>query len=357
MRSRTNGGVIGAFSYPTKNYANGVFFIHDAGIYNTGSNPIWPIYSGYLLDVTTTGDVSIDPNDSNYKFATFTANGSFQVVTGSSQIEMLIVGGGGGGGGAFVNSGGAVEGAGGGGGGAVVIVNQWINPGTTITVTVGTGGTFGHGTISGQYSTSGTRSSAVCPNFAFYALGGGNGAHWNSNIGAINAVNGGSGGGGFGGYYSPSSSIQNSSYGYGYGYNGGSSTYINSYYSAGGGGGAGGAGGPGVNAGWTNGDYNGDGGPGIIWNRTGQYYGPGGAGSFVDVNGIYGTLRYANGGRYYNSSNTSSFYSSLTVPSTPTTYGAGGHGGPARYTNSTNYWGYYGSNGANGVVIIRYRYK
>ena len=94
MRSRSNGGIIGAYALPTQNYANGVFFIHDAAIYNTGTSPIWPLGTGYIYSATG-GTISTAVDNSNYKTHTFTANGTFTVVNGSGPMEILVVGGGG----------------------------------------------------------------------------------------------------------------------------------------------------------------------------------------------------------------------------------------------------------------------
>ena len=97
MRSRSNGGVIGSYALPNQNNANGVFFIHDAAIYNTGLNPIWPLSTtgGILYSVSGTGTTSVALDNSNYKLHTLTSNGTFTVTTGAAFIEIFMVGGGG----------------------------------------------------------------------------------------------------------------------------------------------------------------------------------------------------------------------------------------------------------------------
>ena len=146
MRSRSNGGVIGAYALPTQNYANGVFFIHDAAIYNTGPNPIWPLGTGFIYSATG-GTISTAVDNPNYKLHTFTANGTFTVATGSAYIEILLVGGGGPGGTGRTNSTGEyyVCGGGGAGGSVTLVESVFVNPGTTFTVEVGQGGTVAIG--------------------------------------------------------------------------------------------------------------------------------------------------------------------------------------------------------------------
>ena len=78
MRSRSNGGVIGAYSLPNQNYANGVFFIHDAAIYNTGLNPIWPLAAGFIYSATG-GTITTAVDNSNYKVHTFSEIGRAHV--------------------------------------------------------------------------------------------------------------------------------------------------------------------------------------------------------------------------------------------------------------------------------------
>lgn len=141
MRSRSNGGVIGAYALPTQNYANGVFFIHDAAIYNTGPNPIWPLGTGFIYSASG-GTVTTAAFNSNYKTHTFTSNGTFTVTTGTGILDILMVGGGGAGGSVYTTNASYDNSAGGGGGGGGVgVIRTWVNPGTTFTVEVGTGGT------------------------------------------------------------------------------------------------------------------------------------------------------------------------------------------------------------------------
>lgn len=357
MRSRSNGGVIGAYALPTKNSANGVFFIHDAAIYNTGSNPIWPINSGYLPSITGTNyTVTTDPNDSNYNLVTFTTNGTFSILTGSGSVEMLVVGGGGAGGSSSTSTSGVVGGGAGGGGGGVVITSAWLQSGTTLSIQVGTGGAssatvVNDGTVSRVYSTSGT-------SIDIYAAGGGGGSNYYGYAGH----QGGSGGGynsATGVYNTTAASIQ-SAYGYGYGNHGGAAINNGGGYSAGGGGGAGSAGGAGVpvRGPSANGLRNGDGGQGILWNRTGIYYGSGGAGAFISDGAYTSPIPVIYSGYVYGPANQTYYTTTAGSGTQPArTVGGGGSGGSAYYISSGSRAAESGTAGANGTVILRYRYK
>ena len=341
MRSRSNGGVIGAFALPSKNYANGVFFIHDAAIYNTGSNPIWPINSGYLANATVTGggSITIDSNDTNYKYATFTSNGTFSIITGSGMVEMLLVGGGGGGGAGYTQSNGFVTPGAGGGGGGVVVQNLWMNPGTLVDIKIGAGGAGG--TYSAYASLNGVTTSAISGSgFSFYALGGGSGAGYYTGTGAYSGSSGGSGGGVNQASMTTDttttgSTTQSSTYGYGYGNSGGPNAHAvanNPYYSAAGGGGAGSRG---VRGAAVTNELNGDGGYG--------YY------SSIPTTQLAGHMYDSSNNAYQHTSSTTS-YNGLTV-------GGGGEGGAASWTSSGSYNYQTGGTGASGIVILRYRYK
>lgn len=99
------------------------------------------ITGGTISGGTITSGTSINHY---YRFmATFTASGSFVVPAGTTALYIVIVGGGGGSAGGAAASATFVPATGGGGGGATTI--QWINvtAGSTLTVTVGAGGTAG----------------------------------------------------------------------------------------------------------------------------------------------------------------------------------------------------------------------
>lgn len=356
MRSRNNGGVIGAYQLPNKNYANGVFFIHDAAIYNTGSNPIWPLASSLLYTVSTTGSVTIATanNNGNMKTATFTSNGTFTVNNGSGVLEVLLVGGGGPGGWANnSNYSGYASAGGGGGGGGVVLLSTWVNPGTTFTVEVGstsTSTTLIQGYPSKISSTTGLN---------YTVLGGGyGGGVWG--IGGSAGGSGGSGGGG-GAYYSTSNVIQAyGTTGAGVGgtdfmNNGGSaaSAYVSS--DAGGGGGAGTVG--------YNSTYSSNtalasaGGDGYLWPRTGYYYGAGGGGGRTDslggsdyasLGGLSGT-----GIRTYGTGGVNTPSQSAYAKAGQNGYGQGGGGTSQAYPDTALPPG----GGGSGTVIFCWRYQ
>jgi hypothetical protein len=74
----------------------------------------------------------------NYRYHKFTNTGSFEIVTGESPVECLLVAGGGGGGASGtpdVNNGG-----GGGGAGGFLLTSLYLTPGV-YTITIGGGGT------------------------------------------------------------------------------------------------------------------------------------------------------------------------------------------------------------------------
>lgn len=350
MRSRTNGGVIGAFAYPTQNYANGVFFIHDAAIYNTGANPIWPLSNGLIYSASG-GTISYAVNNSNYKLHTFTANSTFTVSVGSAQLEILIVAGGGSGGG--VNSSGHAMVGGGGGGGGVSVITTWVNGPTTFTVEVGPGtgtpasastqikgyaskvtSTAGHNYISyggaaGGY-VSGT--TAVSPQYGG-GYGSGGGGCWDVTNGSSQPGSSGTAGQGFAGGTYGSTSSGNS------------------------GGGGGGADQVGYAGNYTfNTVYAGRGGDGYQWPRTGYYYGAGGGAGKTSLSankatgGLSGSGTTTQGTGGYGSAGLG-----ITTPADVSTtyyYGVGG-GGSVAITTETH----VGAAGGPGTVIFCYRYK
>lgn len=371
MRSRNNGGVIGAYALPTQNQANGVFFIHDAAIYNTGNNPRWPLASG-IIKTATGGVVATAADNANYKTHTFTSNGTFTVTDGDGVLEILIVGGGGGGGG-FITSSTLINMVGGGGaGGTVTLVTGLITrPGDSYTVVVGAGGTGIRPTTATSYTAAANsgKPSYVTTNFglgSFYAWGGGygGGARQSEMIPPV---------GGGGGYsvdlnavsigstrpagsapsLEPRGTLTTSSATGGAGATGDQAV---TGYAAGGG------------AGWSDGFDGKDtnsvksvcGGDGYFWPRTALYYGAGGPGgsSYAGVNNT--TQRKS--GLYGNATSYVGVWNYGNQTQTPTdgispngAYGVGG-GGASSGAYTTNSYG-QGGNGSSGTVIFCYRYK
>lgn len=365
MRSRSNGGVIGAFAYPNQNYANGVFFIHDAAIYNTGLNPIWPLSTaGGLIYSASGGTIETANNDSNIRIHTFTANGTFTVTTGSAFLEIFMVGGGGAGGHAYTGSASYYHAGGGGGGGTVTLItNCWVNSGTTFTVEVGQGApqtTYTSGAANGKPSkiTSTAGHSFISP---------GGGAGWSTSAFAT-AIAGGNGGGAHAAQYQASfTASAAASAGSGSpgtvtstGYRG-ADGYPNVNARLGGGGAGG------VSDGYSgvysfNTALQGFGGDGYFYARKNCYFGSGGGGGQVTTwpgNGRSGApssgLSGPSPGTRLLAGYASSTSGSVGAGSDATaTYGGGGGGGAVAGT--TSQFGYGGA-GGSGMIVFCYRYK
>lgn len=360
MRSRSNGGVIGAYALPTQNGANGVFFIHDAAIFNTGANPIWPLASGYITSATG-GTITTAADNANYKLHTFTANGTFTVATGSAEVQVLLVGGGGAGGYAsgvldsFV--------CGGGGGGAVVLATTWANPGTVFTVEVGAGG------VSAATSSNSAPSKVTSTaGHSYIAYGGGFGAGYaQAGRGDLyRAQSGGSGGGG--GKIGSTSTVfsdagtaitTNNNIAYAGG-TAGTNVSGNYAYLIGGGGGGAGEAGHSYNDSVT--ASRGYGANGYYWARSNYTYAAGGGGGRAGSNaskalgglqgpgtGSQSTSAGFGAGGWTNST------TSVNAGTSSTNYGSGGGGSMANASNSSGTA--YGGAGAQGIVIFAYRYR
>ncbi len=238
-------------------------------------------------------------------------------------VEVLVVAGGGGGA--------ADVGGGGGAGGLIYNSNFAVTPGSTLTVTVGAGGS---GRAPSDTSAGGSGGNSVFGSLT--ATGGGGGAGYNSNSG----VSGGSGGGGGG--VSGSGGAGTS----GQGFAGGSGT--GGSYQSGGGGGAGGVGGNGDSSSLTGGS----GGVGLEFPQfasvggspAGWFAGGGGGGGGNDSGSDgrgYGGL--GGGGTGAARSGTYNSNSSFRDAAANTGGGGGGTGG----------WNTAG-NGGSGIVIVRY---
>ncbi|MFA5917810.1 MAG: glycine-rich domain-containing protein [Candidatus Gracilibacteria bacterium] len=241
-----------------------------------------------------------------YTVHTFLTSGNF-TVTGSGNVEYLVVAGGGG---ATANA----NGGGGGGAGGLLQGSLTLNS-QSYGIIIGNGGS---GSNIWNGGTNGENSSFA----GLIAIGGGRGG--------ASGVAGGSGGGGGGNgnaYQYGGSGVTGQG-------NAGGTNNKTSPYPGGGGGGAGGVGINGI------GNQAGSGGPGIYSNISGisvAYAGGGGCGgtsqgSKVGSGGIGGG---GAGGLSANGTN-----------GTPNTGGGGGGG-----SNSSPY---YGGNGGSGIVIIRY---
>lgn len=230
-----------------------------------------------------------------YRIHTFTADGTFNVSSLSSDgvINVLVIAGGGGGAGGGLN----VGGGGGGAGGFVSGAYSITSPGA-VTVTVGAGGAGGPANGKGASGANSVVSGATLGTIT--AVGGGNGGMWASTAG-----NGGSGGGNSGGTGTVGQGVL------GQGYSG-ALTYGTIGQSAAPGGGGGGA--------------------GAAASST-----SGGAGKASTISG--GSIIYAKGGN-------GGAISGGSAPAQPANTGNGGAGGSG--TNAL------GGAGGSGVVIFSY---
>lgn len=288
-------------------------------------------------EVTRDGDYFIHTFTNANEVETFT-------VTGSGEVEVLLVGGGGGGG--------AYNGGGGGGG-------QVLNDTLTLTagvyrIVVGAGGE--PGTCTGPGSGTGPEDGVAGGNgglteaFDLKALGGGGGGSLGK------GRDGASGGGGGTASYS-GAPASDSSYAGGKaeseitGHDGGRSLKAKgeTYYKWGGGGG-GGAGGPGTDATCVNGTCTtGSGGCGVTNDISGVALGYGGGGAGGRSSNSTAGRATDGGGTGGKGTGTSFEYVSAGKPGTDGRGGGGGGGG-----EYVRYYG-FGGRGGCGTVIVRYR--
>jgi len=260
----------------------------------------WAWWNGTGGTVTTDGD---------YTVHTFTTDGNFD-VTGSFDVEILVVAGGG--------QGGSGRGGGGGAGGLLYDAAFTVTA-QNYSVTVGAGGNSSTNPGIGE---SGDNSS-----FSTMTATGGGAGSLDSNIG----LNGGSGGGS-GPTAGPTSGTA------GQGYDGGSGGTNAGNYPAGGGGGAGSVGGDG--SGTATG---GNGGSGLSSSITGSavdYAGGGGGGTYNGGTPGTGTDGGGNGLGY------------STATAGAGTVNTGSGGGGSGYIAGTGTG--LGGAGGSGIVIIRY---
>ena len=269
-----------------------------------------------------------------YRIHTFTSSGTFS-VTGTKNIEVLIIAGAGGGG---------ADNAGGGGAGGLRYYGSETPKtpnGNAIQATTGNysiiigaggrGGTISSGgNGAAAFSINGSNSSA----FGFTSIGGGAGACSEGSAGSPPGSAGGSGGGGNGNSDNTQPFVPGSGTS-GQGNNGGTGA-------GGGGGGGGGAGSVGQNGNVRGSQLGGEGGAGLQYSISGsaQFYAAGGGGG--NENSNYNSQPRKNG--IAGSTNTAS----NTRPSDGiANTGAGGGGGTHGSAVPTG-------QGGSGIVIIRY---
>jgi hypothetical protein len=301
-----------------------VGFVSANGSYNIVSGSTLTLY-GVSNGVKAVGGTLTVAG--GYAYHTFTSTGPFLPNQRIKNAEVLCVAGGGGGGARF--------GGGGGAGGVLYASGQTLNAGNTYTALVGAGGTAGT-TISGKQGSNSVLSSVI-------AVGGGAGGGSDPTTGG---GLGGSGGGGMGSTESPNGGSATSGQGYAGG--SGGSTTENDYRRSGGGGG--GAGAVGTNV--YNTGLRGDGGAGTAsysaWHAitgtgvlsSGSYYIAGGGGG-----GIYGSSGSTSGGTGGGGAGSRASTGGTATAGTANTGGGGGGAGGDGGT---------GAAGGSGLIIVRY---
>jgi PKD repeat protein len=263
-----------------------------------------------------------------YTYVNWTASTTWTVPAGITTVQYLVVGGGGGGG----------RYGGGGGGGGVLTGTTSVTPGTSVTVTVGSGGPAGNSTGGGNTGegSNGVSSSFAPTGFATITAigGGGGGSYYTTTAGNHNGNNGGSGGGAVGAGSTVGLGTQGNAGGLGLSW-----PTTPAYYMGGGGGGAGSAG---LAATGTATPYKG---------------GTGGAGqSYLSMTGT--STLYAGGGGGGGSNNGASTGGTAGTGGG----GAGAVGGTNGGTGTANTGGGGGGGGStgnggaggSGIVIIKY---
>ena len=293
----------------------------------------------------------------NYKIHTFPAGTTTFAVTGSGDVEYLVIAGGaGGGGGKNGNSAGAGGGAGGfrtnvsgatsGGGSSAESTYGVTAQNYTITVGAkGSGGAGGYGTGAGGYVGDNGSNSSIVPTSgtSIISIGGGGGAGANGTGGTIQPAGVGGSGGGAGGYsdgtYTPPYGVGTANQGY----NGGNSNTSGNEITGGGGG-------SGAVGQTPTGSIGGNGGNGTASNISGSSvtYAGGGGGSVYQ--GGYGT---GSGSGGTGGGGAGAYGSGWIAGANATVYGSGGGGA----NNPTGWSGtaQAGGNGSDGIVIIRYK--
>ncbi|WP_201829534.1 hypothetical protein [Microvirga zambiensis] len=148
-------------------------------------------YNGTSFEVLNPGTADITNSFTTIQAYTVPGSYTFVVPAGIRRLYMEQVGGGGGGGGGNQGAGGFS--GGGGGAGGYVVSGQSVNPGDSVSITVGDGGAGGAGTTVGGQGAAGQSSViSLGGSFTITAAGGGGG-----NVGGPCAPgNGGAGTGG-----------------------------------------------------------------------------------------------------------------------------------------------------------------
>jgi hypothetical protein len=306
--------------------------------YYNGGTSSWVALGGPIS--ATGGTVTtITVGAETFRVHTFSSVGTttFDILSGSGNVEFLVVAGGGGGQGGTSGGGGAggyrcsVPGESS-GGGASAESPLFLSTGA-YTVTVGGGGVAGTDAVSGQASNGG--------NSVFHTItsigGGQGGGYFNAGSSGVAAQTGGSGGGGQN--YQVSGTSNGAAGTAGQGFSGGNPPSPNEQdYPAGGGGGAGG---PGAQGGSAVG--RGVGGVGVqsSINGTPTFRGGGGGGGANGRSNAGGT---GGGGAGANSALPAPADAGDAVSNT-----GGGGGGGWLYANGR------GGAGGSGIVIVRYK--
>lgn len=254
-----------------------------------------------------------------YKVHKFTSSGNF-VVTGSGNVDVLVVAGGGGG-----YSGNSDAGQGGGGAGGMSEKSDHSVTAQTYSIVVGTGGAGGSGSQSAGSNGNDSSFDSIISD------GGGRGEGYGSSA----DIDGGSGGGGGGGSSASSSTQGNTNGATGYGNAGGTGS---TNWAGGGGGGAGTAGSSTTdNGSGANGANGGDGRASTITGSSVIYSAGGGGGGGSSGSGGTGGSSGIGGNGTGNAG---------TPSAGATNTGSGGGSGRTSVG---------GGAGATGIVIIRYK--
>jgi hypothetical protein len=296
-------------------------------------------------------DASSNTTDRQYSITvnapitqSFTSSGTYSVPSGVTAVDVLVVGGGGAGGSTY-------HGGGGGAGGLVYRPGFPVTPGGTVSVTVGSGGTY---PSPGSGDTPGTIAAQNGPGDdsvfgTLTAKGGGRGGSNGNTAGSQSG--GGSGGGegqargGAGPANQPTQSGESGNYGFGN--PGGTTNPSGSWTSGGGGGGAGGAGGSVSQAGPGNANTGLSAGPGgvgkaytIADGTTSVYYAGGGGGSAPRGPAASSGGQGGGGGGYH-----------VAGQNGTANRGGGGGGSERNYPGNSFY---PGGSGGKGIVIVSY---
>jgi hypothetical protein len=302
-----------------------VGFVSANGSYNIVSGSTLTLYGVSNGVKATGGTVAVA---GGYAYHTFTTSGSFLPNQRIKNAEVLVVAGGGGG---------SQAGGGGGAGGLLFSPYQTFNAGSPYTAIIGAGSS---GTSGGSNASRGTNSTLG----PYTAIGGGGGSRASSGDVSAN-ISGGSGGGAGGG------TTTYNKFGLGtlgQGNNGGQGSNGSTYYSAGGGGGAGGVGGN------VNVAIGGAGGNGVYsyssWLSAvglgvlGGIAGGGGGAGGQNATNAGGTAACGGGAGGDGSAGTAT----AGTAGTANTGGGGGGGGVGNSVDGN------GASGGSGLIIVRY---